>query len=857
MRKVLFSTILSCLLLPAVFGQTVRLEAGGPRRFTIPPQSQPTLLTGITVAVPPGVTRLTIDLTPDVLSNDLDLFARFGQDVAQFGSLIIADSSSQTPGPGHEQIVISSHSRPPLQTGLYYLGINVITLSATITGSITVTIEGGGSTGTFILSSFDRDADGWTRNFALPAPAAPGASQGNPGSTLAWLSSGGSPDGYLSLMPAGGLQQDFVVAPPKFLGNWAAMTNPRLEFDYLHASPQDALFPVTVRLLGGGAVYQWTSAAPPAGAWTHYRVAVNGDNFKLASSAASLALALSNVQRVEVSLDQAPGPDTDGLDNFALMGDLSGGPPKAVPAVPVVSTFDNDTEGWGRSYPPAGVTGAAIGDPPSTLALSTDGGMPGGAIVFNGAGAGDNFFVAPPKFLGNVAAIPNPRLDFDYRHTATPEGVAPIVVRLLGAGSAYRWVGGNPAPTYQHYRVPLDAAFFVPEFGAASFSQVLAVVERIEISAEQTDGQETDSLDNVALVSALTAPLAPTISIAPAPLNFTATAGDPNPAPQAFVISSNADVGGAGASWTAVIAPPASWLSLSAASGGTPARVTVSVSIAGLTPGTYSTTITVAVPGAANPPQAIRVSLTVATPPAPTPRITPGSVVNAASSRSLLAAGALGSLYGSNLGPAEGIAAGFLPGSQTLPTKMQGVRVLVRDASGAPIAEAPLLYISSGQVNFQMPMEVAGRSSVVVFVDNNGQLSAPEAVALAATAPGLFTVGANRAAAQNQDFSLNSPSNPAPRGGILIAYLTGPGPLSIPVPTGQAAPSNPLAQATSPVIATIGGVPATVLFLGLTPGLVGVAQANILAPAEAPVGDQTLLISIGGQAANGALVSIR
>jgi uncharacterized protein (TIGR03437 family) len=46
------------------------------------------------------------------------------------------------------------------------------------------------------------------------------------------------------------------------------------------------------------------------------------------------------------------------------------------------------------------------------------------------------------------------------------------------------------------------------------------------------------------------------------------------------------------------------------------------------------------------------------------------------------------------------------------------------------------------------------------------------------------------------------------------------------------------------------------LFLGLTPGLVGLAQANILVPDAAPLGDQILLITIGGQTANGALVSI-
>jgi uncharacterized protein (TIGR03437 family) len=213
-------------------------------------------------------------------------------------------------------------------------------------------------------------------------------------------------------------------------------------------------------------------------------------------------------------------------------------------------------------------------------------------------------------------------------------------------------------------------------------------------------------------------------------------------------------------------------------------------------------------------------------------------------------------LFGANLGPAEGVSPPYLPGTQTLPTRFAGVRVLVRDAGGAQITEAPLLYISRTQINFQVPFETSGRTSVLVAVDNNDLVSAAEPVALAAVAAGLFAHGANRAVAQNQDFSLNQPAIPAPRGGALIAYLTGQGSVVPPVSTGQAAPASPLSVATASATATIGGVPATVLFLGLTPGLVGLAQANILVPDAAPLGDQILLITIGGQTANGALVSI-
>src|SRR5262249_27733654 len=160
-------------------------------------------------------------------------------------------------------------------------------------------------------------------------------------------------------------------------------------------------------------------------------------------------------------------------------------------------------------------------------------------------------------------------------------------------------------------------------------SQVLAAVERIEISADQSDNAEIDALDNITLTSAAFGPLAPTVSAAPAPLTFRATAGDPNPVPQTLVISSSADAGGlgTGTSWSATVDPAAAWLKLSATSGTTPSRVTVTVDLSGLAPGTINTNIRISAPGATNPSLTVPVGLTVL---AAAPRISAGGAVNAA-----------------------------------------------------------------------------------------------------------------------------------------------------------------------------------------------------------------------------------
>jgi uncharacterized protein (TIGR03437 family) len=58
-----------------------------------------------------------------------------------------------------------------------------------------------------------------------------------------------------------------------------------------------------------------------------------------------------------------------------------------------------------------------------------------------------------------------------------------------------------------------------------------------------------------------------------------------------------------------------------------------------------------------------------------------------------------------------------------------------------------------------------------------------------------------------------------------------------------------------PFSATIGGVNAPVQFLGLTPTLVDLAQANIQVPAL-PTGDYPLVITVGGVSSVPATVSV-
>ncbi len=226
----------------------------------------------------------------------------------------------------------------------------------------------------------------------------------------------------------------------------------------------------------------------------------------------------------------------------------------------------------------------------------------------------------------------------------------------------------------------------------------------------------------------------------------------------------------------------------------------------------------------------------------PQPNVT--TVTNGADYTLTVAPGSLATIFGTNLSSGVATAAGT-----PLPTKLNNVAVTVNGGL------APLLYVSPTQINFQVPYATSPGTATVGVA--NGLLSGSLRFTVAAAAPGLFQDAGNHVVAQNQDYSLNSSGNPAAAGSVLIVYLTGIGAVRPSVASGAAAPSSPLSNPTTqPVTAAIGGVNAPVQFIGLSPGFVGLAQANIQAPASLGKGDYPLTITLAGAGSTTASVSI-
>jgi uncharacterized protein (TIGR03437 family) len=120
---------------------------------------------------------------------------------------------------------------------------------------------------------------------------------------------------------------------------------------------------------------------------------------------------------------------------------------------------------------------------------------------------------------------------------------------------------------------------------------------------------------------------------------------------------------------------------------------------------------------------------------------------------------------------------------------------------------ATLLFTSDQQINLQVPSALGTKASSQMVVTADGNSSAPQTVALAAVAPGIFVPGI-----LNQDNWVNSATSPASPGNIVQIFATGLG-------TGSA------------ITAKIGNdAISSVYYGGPAPGLTGVQQVDLAVP---------------------------
>ena len=242
-----------------------------------------------------------------------------------------------------------------------------------------------------------------------------------------------------------------------------------------------------------------------------------------------------------------------------------------------------------------------------------------------------------------------------------------------------------------------------------------------------------------------------------------------------------------------------------------------------------------------------------------TPTVFNGGVVDATNFApgQTVAPGGLVAIFGSDL-------AGALTQADSIPLATQLADVSVK-FNNVP---APLMFVSPGQVNAQLPWNVlpqgvtTGTASVVVSRGNNS--SPPQQVPIGAFGPGIFAYpsGIGQAIAVLQTANpadarygaLAAPAGsiagintaPAQVGDFIQIYASGLGAVDIPIANGVIS-TDQLRRTTTQPIVLIGGVAVNPSFSGLSPYFVGVDQVNVQIPANAPKGNAVpLQLQIGG-----------
>ena len=221
-----------------------------------------------------------------------------------------------------------------------------------------------------------------------------------------------------------------------------------------------------------------------------------------------------------------------------------------------------------------------------------------------------------------------------------------------------------------------------------------------------------------------------------------------------------------------------------------------------------------------------------------TPVINPSGILNGASYLGDIAPGSLVSLFGSNLADNIYQNSQVLDSTNHFLTTVAGVSVSVNGVN------APLTFVSPGQINFQVPWETAPGTAVNVQVTRAGAQSNVEAITIASTAaPAMFLNNLSTGVAWvTGTVAEGCPTSQCTvqAGNTYQLWANGLGPKNLAEQDGVgdgATNINDLSVVggLGNCQLTIGGVTATVTYCGAAPGLIS-DQLNFTYPAGIPSG---------------------
>jgi uncharacterized protein (TIGR03437 family) len=245
--------------------------------------------------------------------------------------------------------------------------------------------------------------------------------------------------------------------------------------------------------------------------------------------------------------------------------------------------------------------------------------------------------------------------------------------------------------------------------------------------------------------------------------------------------------------------------------------------------------------------------------PTPPPTLAPGGTVSDFNpvGGAALSPGMIAQVYGSGLATSP-VSPGILP----LPFIFDNTFAQVGDH------QAPFYFLSSDQLNVQIPAELTASQQLPMLLSVNNALTLPITLDIVPTAPGVLSAfdgptarssqNGAKIVAQHLNGSSVTSANPGTPGEYLVMYLAGLGATNPPVPSGDPAPAAPstLAAVTLAPTVTVDTLPSNVVFAGLAPHFVGLYQIDFQVPLGAHSGDVVVTVTQNGIAANPTMLPV-
>ena len=236
----------------------------------------------------------------------------------------------------------------------------------------------------------------------------------------------------------------------------------------------------------------------------------------------------------------------------------------------------------------------------------------------------------------------------------------------------------------------------------------------------------------------------------------------------------------------------------------------------------------------------------------PVPAINHAQSVSSCGAFTSVSPGAWVEIYGSNLATSAYLwTSGDFTGN-TAPTSLAGTGVSIGGQT------AVVAYVSSGQVNAQVPLGVPTGSQSITVKDINGTTAA-YTITVNATQPGLCQGaslgGVQYLAAVLADGSayvlpaganIGAPVRPAHPGEIITFFGNGFGPVSPSAVQGQVVQQQN--QLTNQFQILFGQTAATIKYAGLAPDAVGLYQFNVVVPSVPANNAVPITFTLGGVA---------